>query len=112
MIAASIAYTFQRLSTTSFQIRSAYMRNVGTLPRGLTIPGLGLLKSSSQCLFFQRLHQFMVSPYARKILRWIDQGSAPKDIKFLVWSRSFTRWERARKLRAKENPVTAITVLG
>lgn len=75
MIAVSIAYTFQRFSTISFQIRSAYMRNVGILPRGLTIPGLGLLKSSSQCFFFQRLHQSMANPYVRKILRELDQYS-------------------------------------
>lgn len=37
---------------------------------------------------------------------WIDQGSATKKIKFLVWDLGFARWLpiRTRKLQAKENP--------
>lgn len=73
MIAVSIAYTFHRFSAMSFQIRSAYLRSVGTLPRGLTMPGLGLLKSSSQYFFFQRFHQLICSLYLRKILKGLGQ---------------------------------------
>lgn len=45
---------------------------------------------------------------------WIDQGSATKKIKFLIWDLAFARWMpiRARKLQAKENPVTVGAVLG
>lgn len=42
--------------------------------------------------------------------RWIDQGSAAKEIKFKYWDDAFSRWEPVR--RKKENPATAVTVLG
>lgn len=61
-----------------------------------------------------KAHDMYSVPGCMACHAWIDQGSAPKEIKFLVWDRAFTRWEprRARKLRAKENPDTVRAVLG
>lgn len=61
-----------------------------------------------------KAHDMYTVPGCMACHSWVDQGSAPKDIKFLVWDRAFTRWEprRARKLRAKENPDTVRAVLG
>lgn len=61
-----------------------------------------------------KAHDMYTVPGCMACHAWIDQGSAPKETKFLVWDRAFTRWEprRARKLRAKENPETVRAVLG
>lgn len=61
-----------------------------------------------------KAHDMYTVPGCMACHAWIDQGSAPKETKFLAWDRAFTRWElrRARKLRAKENPDTVRAVLG
>lgn len=61
-----------------------------------------------------KAHDEFTVPGCFRCHAWLDQGSAPKETKFLTWDRAFTRWQpiRARKLRAKENPVTVRAVLG
>lgn len=45
---------------------------------------------------------------------WLDQGSAPKQIKFEYWNRAYDRWAAVRdqNQQAKNNPATAETVPG